>query len=104
MPGSAGSLVTSAGTWTFNTAIAPGQYAILLNGHQVGATPTQELEAAQQGNMFGYNGGTSWYEWNGSGWSASSNPLPSSPPPPPPPPASPPPPPGLSPDGTILMP
>src|SRR5438105_1164654 len=93
MAGTAGNLVTSAGIWTFNTALSPGQYAILLNGHQVGATPTQELEVAQQGNMFANNSDGSWWEWGGSGWTHSSNPLPS---------LSPPPPASISPDGSIL--
>jgi hypothetical protein len=41
VPGSGGSLMTSAGTWTFSMAIDAGGNDILLNGNTVGAA---ELE------------------------------------------------------------
>src|SRR5262249_27267473 len=75
MAGAAGSLVTSSGTWTFNTPASTGGYAILLNGQQVGASrDTLELEIANQGNLYAFNGGNAWYEWVNSGWTAVSGP------------------------------
>ncbi|HET9849835.1 MAG TPA: hypothetical protein VFR68_14925, partial [Candidatus Dormibacteraeota bacterium] len=76
MAGSGGSLVTAAGTWTFNTGLNNGGYAISLNGIQVGASPgTLELEVAQNGNMFAYNGGSAWYEWTNNQTWVASNPI-----------------------------
>jgi hypothetical protein len=95
--GGTGTLVSTAGTWTFNTPISGG-YAADLNGRQVASNPpTQELEVANQGNLYALNSDGSWWEWNGSGWAAPTNP-PSSPPPT----TTPPPPSSLSPDGSIL--
>jgi len=75
MEGGPGSLVSSAGTWTFNTTIAGG-YAAQLNGHQVASNPpTLELEVANHGNLYANNSDGSWWQWNGSGWSTSSNPT-----------------------------
>jgi hypothetical protein len=76
MDGGAGSLVTSAGTWTFNTAMSGG-YAAELNGKEVATNPpTLELEVANQGQLYANNSDGSWWLWNGSGWAPSTNPTP----------------------------
>src|SRR5579863_1187596 len=87
MDGGAGSLVTSAGTWTFNTAVSGG-YAAELNGHEVATNPpTLELEVANQGQLYANNSDGSWWLWNGAGWAPATNPTPPTP----------------SADGSILM-
>jgi hypothetical protein len=85
MAGAGGSLVTSAGTWTFSPTTAIGGNVILLNGQQVAGGSAVELEVANNGNLYA-NNQFGWFEWVGSGWTTSANPTP-----------------GLSADGSILM-
>src|SRR5205823_6299776 len=73
-PGSGGSLVTSAGAWSFdNTANAYGNL-ILLNGQSAADGSATTLEVARGGNLFADNAQGQWWEWNGSGWSGTSDP------------------------------
>jgi hypothetical protein len=85
-------LVTSAGTWTFGTAADSYGNAILLNGASAGNGFSQELEVANQGQLYAESGGQ-WWDWNGSGWVSTSNPNGS---------VSPPNPSSPSPDGSTL--
>jgi hypothetical protein len=80
-PGTGGSLVTSAGTWTFGTAQQsgePGQYQILLNGATAwpaGQGYAAEMEVANGGKLYTYNSYVNgWWIWTGSAWSRSSAP------------------------------
>jgi hypothetical protein len=97
--GSGGSLVTSAGTWTFGTTTTAYGNLILLDGQSAAGGSAVELEVANNGKIYADNLQGQWWQWNGSGWGASSNPTLS---PPPPPPASPPPPPPPPSGGRIL--
>src|SRR5437588_677589 len=81
MPGSAGSLVTSAGTWTFGTVTNSFGNAILLNGQTTPIGWGTEIEVAN-GNQLYADNSSGWYQWTGSGWSGTSNPTPASPSPP----------------------
>src|SRR5205814_1702020 len=97
MAGSAGSLLTSAGTWTLGTISNPNGNLILLNGQSVLGGYAVELEVANKGDLYADNAQGQWWEWNGSGWTSSTNPSstpPASPPPPPP---------ALSADGSTLF-
>src|SRR5437016_10089481 len=87
-------MVTSAGTWTFDSTTANGGHLILLNGQSAAGGAAEELEVANGGNLFADNSYGQWWEWNGSDWTSSANPLPSSPPPP----SS-----SVSPDGSTLF-
>jgi hypothetical protein len=79
MAGASGSLVTSAGTWTFSTATAVGGNLILLNGQPVGGGSAVEMEVAKGGNLFVRNAQAQWYEWVGSSWTPSADPTPAPP-------------------------
>jgi hypothetical protein len=72
--GEGGDLVTSAGTWTFGTATDAYGDQIELNGGSAGNGYSQELEVANQGQMYAESGGQ-WWEWTGSGWVGTSNPT-----------------------------
>src|SRR5438105_10667159 len=100
MAGSAGSLVTSAGTWSFGTATDAYGNSILLNGQSAGNGYSTELEVANSGHVYAGSNGQ-WWAWTGISWTGSA--APPSPTLSPPLASPPPPPPGLSPDGTILM-
>src|SRR2546421_615542 len=89
MAGSGGSLLTSAGTWSFGTATDLSGNIILLNGQSAGNGYSTELEVANSGHMYAGSNGQ-WWEWSGTGWAGSAAPP------------SPTPPTSLSPDGTIL--
>src|SRR5207253_1748646 len=80
----------------FSAATGSGGNLILLNGQPAAGGSAIELEVANQGHLYADNTGGQWWQWNGSGWAASSNPS-SSPSP------SPSPSPSVSPDGSILM-
>src|SRR5882762_2834615 len=80
MAGTAGSLVTRAGNWTFADTTANGGNLILLNGQSAAGGAAVELEVASDGNLFADNSYGQWWEWNGSSWTSSTNPLLSSPP------------------------
>src|SRR5207245_4767046 len=67
MAGSGGSLVTSAGTWTFGTATDPYGNIILLNGQSAGSGYSTELEVANSGHVYAGSNGQ-WWEWSGTGW------------------------------------
>jgi hypothetical protein len=74
LAGGAGSLVTSAGTWSFGSAYDPiGDRYILLNG-QPAAGDGVELQVANQGNLYAVNAVGNWYEWMGGSWAAVSGP------------------------------
>jgi hypothetical protein len=79
-PGGSGSLMTGAGTWTFANTTANGGKLILLNGQSAANGAAVELEVANSGNLYADNSYGQWWKWNGSGWTSSTNPLPSSPP------------------------
>jgi hypothetical protein len=78
MAGSGGNLVTAAGTWTFSAATAAGGNVILLNGQPAAGGSASELEVANQGHLCADNLQGQWWEWNGSGWSGSTDPTPAS--------------------------
>jgi hypothetical protein len=78
LAGSAGSLVTSAGTWTFGTTTTSYGYDILLNGAQAAGGSAVELEVANQGNLYADNSLGTWYEWANSSWVQTTNPDPTS--------------------------
>jgi hypothetical protein len=75
MAGSGGSLVTSAGSWTFATTPAVGGYVILLNGQPAAGGSAIELEVANQGRLYADNQQGQWWQWNGAGWAATTNPT-----------------------------
>src|SRR5205085_280322 len=76
--GGSGSLVTSAGTWTFGSTTANGGHLILLNGQSAIGRAAGELEVANGGNLFADNSYGQLWEWNGSSWTSSTDPLVSS--------------------------
>jgi autotransporter passenger strand-loop-strand repeat protein len=61
LPGSGGSLVTSAGTWTFGSPL-DGGYPVLLNGTPLGSDLGEELCVANGGTMYRVAQG-SWSEF-----------------------------------------
>jgi len=63
-----GSLVSSAGTWTFGTATGPGGNVILLNGAQAGNITAYFLLVYNKGQVYAYDTQRQWYLWNGVGW------------------------------------
>jgi hypothetical protein len=67
---SAGSLLTGAGTWTFNSAAVSGNYAILLNGKSAAGGYAVTMLVYNQGKLYVENSASKWYLWNGSGWNA----------------------------------
>src|SRR5205807_1645104 len=73
MAGASGTLVTSAGTWSFSPNTGVGGDLILLNGQSAGNGSATELEVANGGEMYAYALGQ-WWEWNGSAWPASAPP------------------------------
>jgi hypothetical protein len=77
-PGASGSLVTSAGTWTFDNATANGGHLILLNAQSAAGGAAAELQVANGGNLFADNSYGQWWEWNGSGWVGAADPNPTS--------------------------
>lgn len=79
-----GSLVTSAGTWTFDKATGVGGNLILLNGRSAGNGSAVELDIANGGQIYALALGQ-WWKWDGSAWPASVAPTAPSPPPAPPP-------------------
>ncbi len=85
----AGSLITSAGTWTFGTTANSNGYPILLNGNPAAGGSASMMLVYNSGKLYVKNAQNAWYLWNGSGWSAVSA-DPRTPPPTP------------SPDGTTL--
>jgi hypothetical protein len=93
-PGTGGSLVTAAGTWTFGPCCDPygqGQYKILLNGGTAwpaGQGYAAKMEVANGGKLYTYNSYVhGWWIWTGSAWSNSAAPSANG---------------AISPDGTIL--
>ena len=74
MAGSAGNLITSAGTWTFGTTTTPYGNLILVNGQSAAGGSAVELEVANQGHLYADNSQGQWWQWNGSGWGASAAP------------------------------
>lgn len=72
---STGSLMTTAGTWTFGT-VQPqaGQYQIFLNGSYTSGYAA-EMEVDGGGKLYAYNSGSrAWWLWNGGGWTQVSGP------------------------------
>ena len=76
-PGQSGSLITTDGTWTFSTATAAGGNIILLNGQPATNGTAVEL-VVENGYLYSDNSLGNWYEWINSGWTATSNPMPTS--------------------------
>ncbi len=85
--GSAGNLVTAAGTWTFSTTKATGGNLILLNGQSASMGSGVKLEVANAGKMYTLNLYNQWWVWDGTVWSRSVDPGPQNPPTPTPNPA-----------------
>src|SRR5205823_4604715 len=73
MAGATGQLVTSAGTWTFNTPLSTG-CSVMLHGRQAVQTPTAGEEDAthssQKASNNGGSGGNGWYEWVNGRWTS----------------------------------
>jgi hypothetical protein len=73
--GSGGSLVTSAGTWTFNSVQGNGGYEILLNRASARGGYADSLYVENGGQMYAQNSANNWYLWASGGWSATTSPL-----------------------------
>src|SRR4029077_468245 len=74
LAGSTGSLVTSAGMWTFSTTTNSYGNLILLNGQSALGGSAIELEVAKNGNLYADNSQGQWWQWAGSGWTSSTDP------------------------------
>src|SRR5580658_4622438 len=65
-----GSLVTSAGTWTFGTTPTNGGYFVLLNGAEpAGSVAAIEMIVGNDGNLYTVNNqvpSPHWCEWDAS--------------------------------------
>lgn len=74
LPGSGGSLITSAGTFSFSTATTTGGNIILFNSQQSGAATKLQIGS---GRVYAFASDGKWYEWgvNG-GWGVSAAPPP----------------------------
>jgi hypothetical protein len=72
--GSAGSLTTAAGTWTFGTATGTGGHNIMLNGKSAGGGSGVMLEVASQGQLYADSSSGAWHKWVNGSWSAVANP------------------------------
>ena len=66
-PSGGGSLVNSAGTWTFSSTTGSGGNVILLNGSSSNGDGV-ELLIANGGQAYTYSAHADWYEWSGSSW------------------------------------
>src|ERR1700719_310899 len=55
MAGTAGSLMTMTGIWTFGSKTGPGGNQILLNGSPAGTGYGVELKVSNGGNMYAQN-------------------------------------------------
>jgi hypothetical protein len=75
LAGSGGNLVTSAGTWTFNSLQGNGGYEILVNGQSAGGGSADALYLENGGQVYALNSLNNWYLWGGGGWSWSASPL-----------------------------
>jgi hypothetical protein len=73
-----GSLVTSAGRWTFGAASNAYGNALLLNGSSAPGHATL-LEVANGGQLYAEASNSSWWRWNNTGWSPSPAPTPTGP-------------------------
>jgi Glycosyl hydrolase family 26 len=73
--GSWGNLVTSAGTWTFNSSQGAGGNEILVNGGSAGGGSADWLYVENGGQVYALNSASTWYLWGGSGWSWTTSPL-----------------------------
>jgi hypothetical protein len=62
-PAGGGSLITSAGTWTFSTTTGSGGNNILLNGTWVNARGI-ELIVGNGGQMYNFSSSSHWYVWS----------------------------------------
>jgi hypothetical protein len=68
-PGQSGSLITSAGKWTFSTATREGGNVIFLNGSQA-ANGTGALLKVDNGQMYSETAQGTWWIWEGSYWNS----------------------------------
>jgi hypothetical protein len=68
-----GSLVTSAGKWTFGAVVTFYGNNVLLNGAGNGGYATL-LEVANSGKLYAQASDGSWWLWNNPGWSSSAAP------------------------------
>ena len=78
LAGSGGTLVTSAGTWTFGTATASGGNVIFLNGQVAAGGSATELLIAD-GQVYADNSQGNWYEYVNGSWKSAASPLPATP-------------------------
>ena len=85
LAGGSGSLVTSAGTWTFSTSTNASGSLVLLNGASAASGSATKLEVANNGQLYADIAQGQWYEWVDGGWSGVASPT------------------VLSPDGSILL-
>jgi hypothetical protein len=76
-----GSLVTTAGTWTFGGPGATGN-AILLNGQAAAGGLAVSLQVANQGKMYALANNNTWWAWANGGWVGTAAPIVVPPPPP----------------------
>jgi hypothetical protein len=75
-PTSGGSLTTSAGTWTFgNGPDSWGDWALLLNGNQVGIALETVVANGGQLYMADLPGPSDWWIWQNNSWSPSNYPI-----------------------------
>ncbi len=74
LAGTGGALVTSDGVWTISRTSVYAGYALLLNGQFVGQGI--ELYINLQGKLYSKDKFNSWCLWTGTGFTASSSPLP----------------------------
>lgn len=77
-PTSGGSLVTSAGTWTFgNSNDGVGNYQVLLNGSaaSAGNSNATQLQVGSNGVVVATVSNGATYQWGASGWTTLSGPT-----------------------------
>jgi hypothetical protein len=64
-----GSLITTAGTWTFGLATSVGGNALLLNGQSAAGGFGTNLYVLNLGKVYTFTKDSKWYLWSGTGWS-----------------------------------
>jgi hypothetical protein len=74
LSGSAGSLLTSAGTWTFSTSTGSGGNLMLLNGSNANGGSAVQMLISNGGKLYALNREGNWYEWSNSTWVGTTDP------------------------------